>query len=596
MARRKVDETYQLNIYKLNRGISSLEDLMSDLDSEIESRNKADNERKAVVLDIQNLENISVMYLAYKNSVPKNEIDWYAKWQTFFGFEIELRRSSLSGHGLLIFHITETGEYYCATFGRSFSLIKKYIDQEYGLKMAGILFDGRAMDTISSKYFSMTANKALVSYHGEQPFSFKEGEAFDLMKASVVEHPGRPVESRYIFELKGLIQNPIQIGFSNIRVTARQKEIEFGTLASIAKLLSKIEANYEPRFNFPKMQIVKDKDKVGRLNKKLLESIVSGDSSIQMSIPFYNKDATDNFVFMNSISDIVLQFGRGSSGVRQSYEGFEFEDVVRFLKGETTGKLVDDIAKVRIIVNSGGEGEPSDLINWIDAHIDLPGDENPYAINNGQWVTFNDTYIETINKRIEALEKDLVVISPDLNISRSIINQYYLDNKIDILQIFNGSTGVAVDIPELYLEIKYNHMQAQDRNLYLFDRQHHLFDGIEVCDLYDPVQKSLIHVKSGKDNRQLEECLRQSFLAIKYFHRHKEDVCCKVNTKNQQIGEVKNIKVLYLLKKKQATTEFKLSNLTSLKHKTTLLSWVEAIQTMKYKPQIVIATLLEDLT
>jgi len=580
MAKKKTDETYLLNIYKL-RGVSSLDDLFGTFDYEIANNNKFHKNKERLELDTIELEGVSILYFAYKNQVQGKDVEWFAKWKNFFQSDKTMRIASVTGHGLLIFHITDSDEYYAVTFGRSFSFIKHIIDPEYGMNMAGILFDGKAMDTISSKYFSITANKAVMTYNGEQAFSFKDGEAFDILKASIVEHP---FEST-LTELLKLIQNPTTIGFANVKITAKQKVVELDTITQIIKLLSKIEQTYTHRFKFPKMQFVKNPVKIDELNTKLLESLKDEDSSVLLSVPFYSKDSADNLVFLDSIVGSTLRFGRAE----QTNEGFRFADVLNFIKAQN----VDDITRVRVDIDSGGFVEPSILTNWIDAHIELDGDDYSYALNNGKWVTFNDTYAETINNRVSVIEQSRKIAKVDssYDVSKSTLQQYYTDNKSDILTIFNGATGTATDISEDYIEIRYNHRLSKQNGYYLFDRN--LFDGVEVCDLYDPTAKSLIHVKAGT-TAKLEECLRQSFLATKHFHRNKNSVIDLANSSGQKIGDVDNIVVLYLLKGKTARDKYSLSAIKSLKCKSTLLSWMDAIETMKYKPQIIVANFIDD--
>ena len=395
--KKKKFDTYGINIYKLN-DLNSIEELQTTFSNTIKGI------KTTCTNDIWELENlgITVLYLSYTNKVPKNEIEWFSKWKTFFeiGEDINLRKERLTGHGILVFYIEESEVFYAMTFGKSFSLIKNFIDAEYGMRMASILFDGKAMDTISSKYFSITANKTITSYNGEQAFNFEEGEAVDLLKSSITEHDGRH-DNRYITELLSKIRREAIIGYAKIGLTARSENVvTIENLAEIIKLISMIENSYDRRFEFPKMKPVKDKQLINKLNDRLLSRLLDDAVDVAISVPFFNKDESDNLVFMESIEKVSFKYKRRLS---DDYINFTVNDLIEFLKGDNENSPVEDIKQVKITIETEGYQDTDSVLNWLDTQECLDNDDNYYALNNGTWISFNQDYIERINKVIEQM-------------------------------------------------------------------------------------------------------------------------------------------------------------------------------------------------
>lgn len=179
-----------------------------------------------------------------------------------------------------------------------------------------------------------------------------------------------------------------------------------------------------------------------------------------------------------------------------------------------------------------------------------------------------------------------MVIDDGFDITAQKLDEYYLANKNDILRLYNGESGSATECG--YPEYKYNYKIGKEKEFYLFDRMSTQFDGIEICDLFDPAEKSLIHVKMG-DTAKFDECLRQSHRGASYYHRNKSNVESISNIEDRNIEDVHFIKVLFLRKNQNSNAEWKPSKIKSIKCKLTIIDWFNAVKTMNYIPQIIVA-------
>ena len=258
-------ENYQLTIYKLSE-FKALDELSRELELKLGKGKESKNNE---VLDIK--DNIKILYFSFIKDNTGNDITWFKKWNGFFGITNPLRASSTTGHGAIVIELTQLQQQYLLTFGKSASLFKEFLIPNYSISIAEKLFNGKTMDSVSSKYFSLTKNKSLISYAQGSSYNFEEGEAADLLKATIEEHKDR-TEKRYVEQLLGYIKPLATISYSNIKLTISKEEIELDDLIDVVALLSSIESSYSSQLDIPQMKPIK-KNQEQPLNDKLWESI-----------------------------------------------------------------------------------------------------------------------------------------------------------------------------------------------------------------------------------------------------------------------------------------------------------------------------------
>ena len=557
MAKKEKKETYQLNIYKLQN------DTLNNYKTKIVSAITGDERKKIVANGIDKTN--EVFYLSYSVINSNEGIKWFIKWKEFFklGKDAEMRSGSKTGHGLLLFNLS--GQVFAIVFGRSVSLIKNYIDDEYGMDMAEKLLDNNTIKTKASKFFNLTKNKALVDYNGNQYSSFEESEAADLFNAKIREHIDKRYSTEnYITQILDYIRADVSISFANIKVTANNKKIELATVKKILELLVKIETTYRIVYQFPRMHNV-SKHVSDTLNSELFKNINENENQyVDYAIPFYNKDNSDNYIFLHGIENIKICFNHKTLWDENSFLGFD-------IKSKINTEGITDLTNITVKITTIGGSSTSDLLKWLDADLEYKGKQ--YALNNGKWVTFNKNYVKKINDGITKLPDSLCITKDEYSITKSELDKHYNNNKLEIEKLDKTP----------YRELIYNHKLSIDKstNNYLFDRI--LFNNLEVCDVYQQKEKALLHVKFGNTGA-FEACLRQSLLGAKLYFSNKIDICEKENSAKQRIGDVEIISVLFLSNK-----DFDIRKTKSIKFKQTLISWYNTIIEMKYKPRIIIA-------
>lgn len=565
-------ETYHINVYKLDN-IENLDDFLRDLKQKIYKFKK--KEKSNCIIEFN--ENTKILYYSYLNENFDNDINWFEKWKYFFEIDEQLRGASSTGHGIIIVELMDKKAFYVFVFGRAYSMIKDYVIPDYGITLGERLFDGSSMESVVSKYVSLTKNKSVVSYANGTNYVFEEGEVADGVKAKIKTPLTGDDEIKQLLEL---VRKNAEMCYSNIKFVVEHENINLSLLINIVRLLNNIEEKSRIQFSFPRMKPVQ-KEMEHVLNEQLLKQIREKNNSIIFSIPYFGKDSSNEYAFLESITEIKVNY-------KKEYKVFEEVNVDKICDFINNILDIDDISKIKCFVtNVDGYEEKDTILKWLETEVELDG--KTYVLNNGKWYLFNDEYTKRIQEKIKEIEqeKDLIVCDDTFSASQLEINNLIEENEEEVLKLF--TTSETTKIKDVYSEYRYNYYIHKNKNYRIFDRA--FGSDIEICDLQDE-NNAFIHTKIGKSS-DLETCLRQSILGVKKFYDAKNDILGFENKIGETLEEPKTIKVLYL---RTSDKPFKLSEIKSLKFKLTFLDWYKSCKLMKYNPQIIVARYIKNDT
>ena len=134
----------------------------------------------------------------------------------------------------------------------------------------------------------------------------------------------------------------------------------------------------------------------------------------------------------------------------------------------------------------------------------------------------------------------------------------------------------------LYQERVYNCSLRDDMGFMLLDRKEE--STIEVADLYDPKEKALMHVKIGEPGKFIE-CINQSINGARHYVHNKGAVIKKLG---KELKKVEKITLVLIITNKTVWKKQDISKYNSLRLKLNLLDWINAVQELGFKPEIII--------
>lgn len=284
------------------------------------------------------------------------------------------------------------------SFGKTHFFIRPYCERNFGIEVAKRISNETDIRQIASKKFAGKKKKEIKSYISNSTLDIESGEAIEFLRSSITE------EKQDLFGKSG------KFGES-IFITPYLGEKDIGDFFD--KLLYVL--NEEPKFKLPRTQVIKD---VEDYDNKLINSIKTTETEVDFSDNTHDIAGVD-FVFSGNES-YTLQCRNYSS---KKCENLSIYFLKKYISENSI--LDQDILKIKVkIENEGQKTYSKDLKQSLDFVID---DENIILVN-GNWVHFNEDYIEQLNTYIDGVEieeteeqfRDILAIEPAFNSSEGI--------------------------------------------------------------------------------------------------------------------------------------------------------------------------------
>ena len=574
------EETYDLTVYKVDSS-KSLEDYQEIFTLLLSSQKYKDKKDNNI---FKYNDETEILYFSYVNSPDQRDIEWHKEWCTFFDIKKALRSNSETGHGVILVHDKVYDNIFALVFGRAAWLIREYFEFDFGVYMAARLFDGTAIDAISSKYFSLLKNKSIIAYKEQTRLQPEEGQAVDFLEAIISEdYARRPnQESQYINELLNSIKNYASASYSYLKITLYGKSVTLDILVKAIMQLSLVRS-YDPRFEFPLMKKV-DRIFGESLDEILLQKLKDGSKDFFVGIPWFGLDESDKYAFFGNIDKYYFRYGStfsiesntlayAANVEETAYTELNVDVISQFIR-ENQG-VIEEIRKLKILMYSEGQRLPvSELMKWLDVELEYEG--KTYALYNGFWVEFNDKYIECLDNKVREIEKLCYSYKPEFSFTKSEFIEFRENNLQALLEAYSEKGDS--DKEKIYREFVYNYILSRKTDWRLFDRT--CADTIEICDI-NVKNEQYIHVKVGQ-SQSIEAVLRQSIFGIKYVSSATSQRKIIRNKYKERLTKAKQATIIFL--SEYNVDEKKISELSSLKCKMTFVDWYVYVQEHMMKP------------
>ena len=392
-------------------------------------------------------------------------------------------------------------------------------------------------------------------------FSTQVGEAVDYLIADLEERNGR----KAVTQLLELIDS--KADFSSYLRVSLKKEVNGENIISIIKNIDTIMKTYKPNFPIPKLyylQKTKDAKTIEKLNEKLSQEVLGVDNT-SVSIGIYiNKDGKIETI--NDQDGCEIYSGR----LKKVYGELNLENVKDFIEEFN----IQDIGKIKVRLGLIQYG----LYDLIDYTTCLDNENEYYCLSNGRWTRFNKEYVKKVEKDIKDRISPITVFDEKYNLGD--LQELRKKYSVEIIGKVYKNCDEMNSI--LYQERVYNYSLRDDMGFMLLDRKEEL--TIEVADLYDPKEKALMHVKIGEPGKFIE-CINQSINGARHYVHNKGAV---IKRFGNELKEVEKITLVLIITNKTVWKKQDISKYNSLRLKLNLLDWINAVQELGFKPEIII--------
>ncbi|GKW26932.1 DUF6119 family protein [Pectobacterium brasiliense] len=432
------------------------------------------------------------MTFYYSDNVKGNTVWWWQTFQNFFKDDV-VEPFNIFHFGLLLCYKNKNPEHcYLVSLGKSHFYLNKFIEHDFGIKVAMRIANDENILLKKSRYFCGAKKQDVASYQKFIPGSYLPGES--------VEHLKTKASLEEIWGSKNIIFA------DSIQLDLEKKPEE---LADIFNEID-VSLNKSGEIEFPKLEKVLDESKTDELDETLLNAILNKEAEVQID---EMQSFGTSIIFVDSDSNYKLFVKEKDSqkwAVRTPViNNISIDDVLNFINNEKINDLNDIFVKV---------------VNEVQGSYTLPlkkllcftvKDQDEYFyLKNGDWCSFNATFMKFLENSLKSID---FVLADDIR------EKDFLAWKKEKEQLIKDKKHKN---KLKYREYYFNEKMAKDKTFLLMDRNLKQIKSlnnngrdykVEMADLY--LNKELISVKISDKPHDIIYNVEQSKTSAQMINR-----------------------------------------------------------------------------
>lgn len=485
-----------------------------------EKENFLEEKFKIIGLEVINEKKVNDYLLKFYFSIKPVLVDiwWISTYKEFFG-NIDYPQNQYYFGGLLI---SSEKLCYFVSLGKTHFYIKEFCDLDFGLNLGERIIDESNLKIKNSKFFKNRKSRTIITYHDGIEIDYDSGESLHFIKAKTI--------NKNEWGSTACFGNSVLLNL-DIRPT------------DLPELIGKIEKLLlsEPILQIPKFVIIKDKEIISDLNKKLADEILLNSENLNLEIDELSLSGVDFFFTEDGIYSLFL---KGKQKEKYPIDKLDVENLYKFIKDKKISSQLE-IENIMVdIQNENGQNHSKPIRNFID-YID---EKERNCLIDGEWYKFSQTFIDYIKKEVDKLLFDY-------------------EEKFDTF--------------EYIIEDVFNKKRAEKDGFTNFDKQLTNLNGkfrVEKMDLYK--ENELFFVKIGTPQK-LSYVIDQANTTVDILQNNDG----KIEIKNEKI-DIKSICLWIILRRK--TKIIKLSDINSLIFQIKLVNWKKKVLDAGYQAKIIV--------
>lgn len=442
----------------------------------------------------------------YFSSEANNQgstIWWWETYRDFFNDGID-EPINISYFGLLLCKKIDSPEQiYAVSLGKTHFYLSKFIERDFGIKIAVRMVNEENVLLKKSRYFAGTKRQEISSYISFVKNNYEAGESVEHLK-SKAQDTGCWGEKNIIFA------DSIQIDISE----SPQELVKYFELIESTLLNDEV-------IDLPKLELVKDEDTINRLDNALSESIRQNDSNLTVD---EIQVMGVNFCFRFVEYEYEI-YTKGDYGSRESLGNtIDIQHVCDFVVNNNA-----DINDINIKFSiEGSKPFTKELKELLDIH--LRADDIDYCLRDGEWYLFNQKFLEYLKSSLESIEheKSTILLSE---------NEYQTWRNEKQSSIESG----LVDSKVLYREYYFNHKLSDEDGYSVLDRELEQIQSVqsgrkkykvEIADLYKDDEIIAVKISTGPSSKaSMIYNIQQSLTALDLIKSNDIDFAGKESLK-----------------------------------------------------------------
>lgn len=463
---------------------------------------------------------------------------------------------------------------YLLPFGRAYALVERISERNFGLNFAERAIDPKDVNLRGVTYVQRNKMKEVTNYKRVQT-SFPQAS-----------------ENYFYVSGKPRAENIYGSNLDCSRSVSFSKNYDLSIVddrAQFLQLFNEIDITMEMEkiTDIPRVEYISKKsDKVDKLNKKLLKTIISTDDSIAMDL---NRiQVLDNSVeILGNNYQLELYINRKHKNTSEKVE-IDVEKIILYVRKNIDNISTLEDVKVRIY-NLDGETTSAKYLTLQDIiYCEIEYQGTVHILDNGRWGVYNKRFQELLKEKLNEIDK-VVEFPEEFNI-----------------EYISESSGVNAGEGGYISEI------TKNKNMLKLHKRNIVESGskIEIADIYNKETDELIAIKRGTDTSKSMYSFEQSLMSIQALSNPK-DFFLKENllryndrkdypnireTTVEKIMNCKNNTVLWLVDKERKYVyngvnekNLKLREFKSIMLKLKIVAWYDFSREHDYEPKLYFA-------
>lgn len=398
------------------------------------------------------------------------------------------------------------GSVYLIPFGQAYHNIDEVIDIDFGIDFAERTIRNDNVTIKNVSFFHQNRLKEITNYRRNNTDFARPTESY----ASI---SGAPNDiSRYGKTIH------CSLGVS-LNIPTEPKKFK-DKLTSLVIDIDELMLRGSIINTFPRLKVLKDKEKISILDALLLNSLINTDET-DISIVDFSRliEFQSHIILLDEMPSISLYIRGDKISSIESIDQSE-EDYISFVGRYLQENSIIDVNRVMLeIVDHNGDRDTIQLKRILHAEVNDNGTH--YLLQNGYWGTYNDEFFDLLNNYLEEINVEQNSLSSK-QITFESTEEKYME------ELLNNK-------PECY-EMLHKHFIKPINENFLVKGS-----GVELADLYNREENELITVKKGVKTSLSLYSLEQSMIAmnaLNYMESYDFSDIEKVLTEN----EVKNLR------------------------------------------------------
>lgn len=397
---------------------------------------------------------------------------------------------------------------YVVTFGQAYHDIYEIVDYEFGIDFAERAIRNESVITKNVSFFQQNRLREITNYRRKSIDFARPTESYSSIS-------GYPEDSaRY--------GKTVHCGLGISLNVPNDVDNFNGKICQLVCDIDELTTNGRVLNPFPRLKILRDKDKINLLDSLILDTLLNSESTSISSVDFSRLIEIQNYIIFLDDMPMIYLFVKGKKlETKQSIDDTT-GDYIAFVKDFLIQKNVQNIDNVMIeIIDSNSESQIFDLKRILHGEVDDNGTH--YLLQNGNWGTYNQEFFDILNNYLDQIEVKTNTLLPTTLAFNSSEEEF-------IKELNDNNPGIY--------KILHKHFIKPDNQNFLVRG-----NGVELADLFHIANNELLAVKKGVDTSLSLYCLEQSMLGMNSLNYMSSYDFSEVETELTE-NELSNLKIL----------------------------------------------------